>query len=59
MRRSLVEEGGGTPRLAPLWRLMPYLWPKGRPDLRLRVLVAVVCLVLAILATATFPVVMR
>ena len=59
MRRSLVEEGGGTAQLAPLWRLMPYLWPKGRPDLRLRVLVALACLVLAILATATFPVVMR
>ncbi len=59
MRRSLVEEGGGTAQLDPLWRLMPYLWPKGRPDLRLRVLAALVCLILAILATATFPVVMR
>ena len=59
MRRSLVEEGGGTAQLDPLWRLMPYLWPKNRPELKLRVLAALVCLILAILATATFPVVMR
>jgi ATP-binding cassette subfamily B protein len=38
--------------------LMPYLWPKGRPDLRARVFVSLLCLVLAILATTAFPVVM-
>ncbi len=31
-----VEEGSGAPSFRPLWRLMPYLWPAGRPDLKLR-----------------------
>ena len=55
MARPLTEEGDGAPSLRPLWMLMPYLWPKGRPDLQGRVLVSMVCLVLAILATAVFP----
>jgi len=58
MSRPLTEEGSGVPSLRPLWMLMPYLWPKGRPDLRLRVVVSLFCLVLAILATAAFPVIM-
>ena len=58
MSRPLTEEGSGVPSLRPLWMLMPYLWPKGRPDLRLRVVVSILCLVLAILATAAFPVIM-
>jgi ATP-binding cassette subfamily B protein len=36
--------------------LMPYLWPKGRPDLKLRVVVSLLCLVLAILATTIGPI---
>jgi ATP-binding cassette, subfamily B, heavy metal transporter len=55
MARPLTEEGDGTPSLRPLWMLMPYLWPKGRPGLRLRVVVSLVCLVLAIAATGAFP----
>ena len=35
-----VEQGSGAPSFRPLWRLMPYLWPKGRPDLRARVVVS-------------------
>jgi ATP-binding cassette subfamily B protein len=54
----LTEEGDGAPSFRPLWMLMPYLWPKGRPDLRARVFVSLLCLVLAILATTAFPVVM-
>ncbi|HVV28535.1 MAG TPA: ABC transporter ATP-binding protein/permease [Rhizomicrobium sp.] len=46
-----VEQGGGAPSLKPLWRLMPYLWPKGRPDLRARVVLSIVFLILAIAAT--------
>jgi len=46
-----VEEGSGAPSFRPLWRLMPYLWPKGRPDLRARVLVSILCLILGIIAT--------
>ena len=52
-----VEEGSGAPSLKPLWRLMPYLWPKV-PELRVRVFVSLACLVLAIAATAVFPIVM-
>jgi ATP-binding cassette subfamily B protein len=50
-----VEEGDGAPSLRPLWTLMPYLWPKGRPDLRFRVVFAMICLVLAKVANATVP----
>ena len=46
-----VEEGSGTPSFRPLWRLMPYLWPKGRPDLRARVVVSILFLMLGIIAT--------
>lgn len=51
----LLESGDGTPSLRPLGLLMPYLWPKGRPDLRLRVAVSMFCLLLAIAATAVSP----
>jgi ATP-binding cassette, subfamily B, heavy metal transporter len=37
-------------------RLLPYLWPKDRPDIRTRVALAVVLLVGAKLATVTVPV---
>ena len=46
-----VEEGSGAPSFRPLWRLMPYLWPKGRPDLKARVFWSVVFLMLAVAAT--------
>lgn len=51
----MLEDGEGVPSLRPLWMLMPYLWPKGRPDLKLRVVAAMVCLLLAIAATGAFP----
>ncbi|HWU54706.1 MAG TPA: ABC transporter ATP-binding protein/permease, partial [Rhizomicrobium sp.] len=50
-----VEEGSGAPSFRPLWRLMPYLWPKGRPDLRARVLVSIVFLILATGFTSISP----
>ncbi len=43
-----VEEGSGAPSFRPLWRLMPYLWPAGRPDLKWRVVLSLVFLVLYI-----------
>ena len=52
----LLESGDGAPSLRPLYMLMPYLWPKGRPDLKLRVVVSLLCLVLAILATTIGPI---
>ncbi len=39
--------------------LLPYLWPKGHPELKARVLASTACLVLAILATTAFPYFMR
>jgi len=46
-----VEEGSGTPSFRPLWRLMPYLWPQARPDLRARVVLSILFLMLGIIAT--------
>ena len=51
----LLESGDGVPSLRPLAMLLPYLWPKGRPDLRLRVCGSMACLLLAIAATAVSP----
>src|ERR1700733_5843891 len=53
--RSAVEEGDGAPSFRPLWRLMPYLWPKGRPDLCTRVIVSIVFLILATGFTSVSP----
>src|SRR6185312_14715138 len=50
-----VEEGDGAPSFRPLWRLMPYLWPKGRPELRARVIVSIVFLVFATGFTSVLP----
>src|SRR5204863_3197864 len=54
-QNPLLESGDGTPSLRPLAMLLPYLWPKRRPDLKLRVVVSMLCLLLAIAATATSP----
>ena len=54
-QHPLVEEGSGAPSFRPLFMLLPYLWPKGRPDLRWRVVLAVGCLLLAIVATTLYP----
>jgi ABC-type transport system involved in Fe-S cluster assembly fused permease/ATPase subunit len=50
-----VEEGNGAPSFKPLWRLIPYLWPRGRPDLRLRVVVSILFLILATGFTSVSP----
>jgi ATP-binding cassette subfamily B protein len=50
-----VEEGSGAPSFRPLWRLMPYLWPKGRPDLRFRVVASILFLILATSLTSVSP----
>jgi ATP-binding cassette subfamily B protein len=55
MARSIVEEGDGAPSFRPLWMLMPYLWPKGQPELRLRVFAAIFFLILATSATSISP----
>ncbi|HEY1837567.1 MAG TPA: ABC transporter ATP-binding protein/permease [Rhizomicrobium sp.] len=55
MARILTEEGDGAPSFRPLWTVMPYLWPKGRPDLRARVVLSVVFLLLATAVTSYSP----
>ena len=55
LARALTEEGEGAPTFRPLWMLLPYLWPKGHPGLRTRVVFSVICLVLANLATVVSP----
>ncbi|MGF1501587.1 MAG: ABCB family ABC transporter ATP-binding protein/permease [Paracoccaceae bacterium] len=52
-RRSFPT--GGTPDLRILLRVVPDLWPKGRLDLRLRVAIALVFLVLAKAASLVMP----
>ncbi len=55
MARAAVEEGDGAPSFRPLWMLLPYLWPKGNPELRLRVFAALFFLLLATAATSVSP----
>jgi ATP-binding cassette, subfamily B, heavy metal transporter len=51
----LEEHGEGAPSAGPMWALMPYLWPKGRPDLKARVAISVAALVLGKLITVVVP----
>src|SRR2546423_15261192 len=55
--RSLKEAGysNAPPSFQPLIKLMPYLWPPGRPDLRWRVVVSIIFLVLAPVITVISP----
>jgi ATP-binding cassette subfamily B protein len=55
MAKSIVEEGDGAPSFRPLWMLMPYLWPKGQPELRIRVFASVFFLLLATASTSVSP----
>ncbi len=55
--RHVSEDGDeARPSFRPLMMLLPYLWPKGRGDLKLRVAVSLFCLVLAKVATVSLPV---
>ncbi len=55
--RQLSHEPGssGMPSIEPLLALMPYLWPKDRPDLRKRVVISMIFLVLAPFVTVAAP----
>jgi ATP-binding cassette subfamily B protein len=44
-----------APSSRPLMELMPYLWPPGRPDLRLRVIISIPLLILAPVVTVATP----
>ena len=57
MRRSIRRRSSteGSPDLQIIARVAPDLWPQGRPDLRARVVVSLLLLVLAKLATIVTP----
>ncbi len=62
MRQLSVQDrerfGGAHGELGQLGtyrRLLPYFWPAGRGDLKIRVVAAMVCLVFAKLITVVFP----
>ena len=59
MRRGGSSPGSATAdaksELRSLARLAPYLWPKGAPDLKIRVLLALLCLVAAKGISVTIP----
>ena len=54
-RTSRGPSAEGSPDIRIFARVLPDLWPEGRPDLRVRVVAALVCLVLAKAATLTLP----
>jgi ATP-binding cassette, subfamily B, heavy metal transporter len=49
----------GLGQIKVLANLLPYLWPAGRSDLKLRVVLAMILLVCAKLATVTVPLVLK
>lgn len=56
--KSTVSAGNsqnGLSRISTLRSVVPYLWPDGRLDLKVRIVIAMVALVLAKIATLAFP----
>src|SRR5262249_28117077 len=51
---ALMQARAG--HLTVLRELLPYIWPKGRPDLSLRVVFAMVALIIAKLITLAVPI---
>ncbi len=56
---DLADAGGERNELGTLRTLLPYLWPSTRTELRVRVLLALACLVAAKLANVAVPVFYR
>ncbi|WP_299616362.1 ABC transporter ATP-binding protein/permease [Pelagibius sp.] len=61
MRGTTIEPGqkASLGQLKVLTNLLPYLWPRGRTDLKTRVVAALALLVCAKIATVTVPLVLR
>ena len=61
MRATTIEPGqkASLGQLKVLTNLLPYLWPRGRTDLKTRVVAALALLVCAKIATVTVPLVLR
>jgi ATP-binding cassette subfamily B protein len=49
------EANKGSSRSSTIQSILPYLWPDGRTDLKVRIMLAMVALVLAKVATLAFP----
>ena len=54
-REYFGQPGDGVGHLETFRHLFPYFWPKGRGDLKVRVIAALVCLVAAKVITVAFP----
>lgn len=54
-REYFGDPGDGIGHMDAFRHLFPYFWPKGRNDLRARVVAALVCLVAAKVITVAFP----
>lgn len=54
-REYFGQPGDGVGHLETFRHLFPYFWPKGRGDLKARVMAALVCLVAAKVITVAFP----
>ncbi|MGI9414138.1 MAG: ABCB family ABC transporter ATP-binding protein/permease [Hyphomicrobiales bacterium] len=54
-REYFGKPGDGVGHLETFRHLFPYFWPKGRGDLKVRVIAALVCLVVAKVITVAFP----
>ena len=52
-------ESSTREQLATLRRLLPYLWPAGRTDLRIRVLIAIALMIAAKVTTVYVPLLLR
>ena len=52
-------ESSTREQLATLRRLLPYLWPAGRTDLRIRVMIAIVLMIAAKVTTVYVPLLLR
>jgi len=61
MRPTTIEPGQFHPgrQFGTLRHLLPYLWPRGRSDLKLRVVLALAFLVVAKAANVTVPIILR
>jgi len=61
MRPTTIEPGQFRPasQIKTLRHLLPYLWPRDRADLRIRVGIAVILLVAAKLANVYVPIILR
>ena len=61
MRATTIEPGqkASLGQLKVLTNLLPYLWPRGRTDLKTRVAAALALLICAKIATVTVPLVLR